>query len=207
MDGLDTMAQNNRLIVGLLFSLAVHGLLIVGLRPMTAPYPVPASLQVELLGAPPASTAAVAVSARSDHSTRLESLPTAESAKVERQQLNTGTEPAAGPNLRLTPDRYYTSRELDVRAEPINEVPLVYPRLAYQNRISGKVTLRILINERGGIDQVSVLAAEPRGVFEEAALAAAQPLRFSPAIRNLQPVKSQKVIEVAFDPYESIHIP
>ena len=66
------------------------------------------------------------------------------------------------------------------QAEPLNEPPLVYPREAYQARLRGKVTLRMLINERGGVDGVTVLEAEPRGVFEAAALEAAQSLALSP---------------------------
>jgi TonB family protein len=103
--------------------------------------------------------------------------------------------------------RYYTSREVDIRAEPMNDVQLVFPRLAYQNRTKGLVVLRILINERGAIDDLAVVESHPKGIFEEAALSATRTVKFSPAIRNGRTVKSQKTIEVAFDPYESIHIP
>jgi len=44
-------------------------------------------------------------------------------------------------------------------------------------------------------------------VFEEAALDAVRSLQFSPAMRFGQRVKSQKTIEVEFDPYASIHVP
>jgi hypothetical protein len=47
-----------------------------------------------------------------------------------------------------------------------------------------------------------VLSAEPEGEFEEAALAAARQLVYDPALRNGRPVKSEKLIEVTFDPYE-----
>ena len=105
------------------------------------------------------------------------------------------------------PEQYYTSREVDVRAEPLNDVQLVYPQLAYQKRMKGKVTLQIFINERGAIDQLLVVSAEPGGIFEEAALAATQALQFSAALKNGRMVKSQKFVEIVFDPYESIHIP
>jgi protein TonB len=69
------------------------------------------------------------------------------------------------------------------------------------------VLLKILINERGAIDDAVIVESEPKGTFEAAALNATLATRFSPAIRNGRPVKSQKMLEVLFDPYESIHIP
>jgi TonB family protein len=79
---------------------------------------------------------------------------------------------------------------------------------AYQMRVRGKVTLRILINERGGVDDVTVVEAEPRGyLFENAALEAVRALQFSPAMRYGNRVKSQKNLEVVFNPYESINVP
>jgi hypothetical protein len=49
-----------------------------------------------------------------------------------------------------------------------------------------------------------VLEATPPGVFEEAALTATQALQFRPARKYGRNVKSQKTIEVTFDPYESV---
>jgi protein TonB len=74
-------------------------------------------------------------------------------------------------------------------------------------RIAGKVALRIFINEQGGIDMISIMAAAPPGVFDEAALTATQALQFTPALKNGREVKSQKTIEVVFNPYERIAIP
>jgi len=55
---------------------------------------------------------------------------------------------------------------------------------------------------------VTVVGVEPRGFhFEEAALEAARALQFSPAMRYGNRVKSQKSLEVVFNPYESIHGP
>jgi TonB family protein len=68
--------------------------------------------------------------------------------------------------------------------------------------------LRILINERGGVDDVTVVEAEPRGYFfEDAALEATRALQFSPAMRFGHRVKSRKDLEVIFNPYESINVP
>lgn len=187
----------------------VHILLLTAARPMTVADAPPQPLQVEIVNiAPGPEVSRITTATPADFQTPASHLPARAAVQpAERPHHNTAAEPVAGPDLRLVPDQYYTSRELDVRAEPLNDISLVYPQLAYQKRMRGMVVLRMLINERGGIDDVAVLESEPYGIFEEAAAGAARAMRFSPAIRNGRPVKSQKTVEVPFDPYESIRIP
>jgi TonB family protein len=112
---------------------------------------------------------------------------------------------ASAPMLPL--NIYYSSSEVDTRAEPLNDVDLVYPLVPYQHRVRGVVRLNIFVNEQGGIDKVAVVESKPSGVFDEAALSAVSALKFSPAIKNGLPVKNRKTIEVTFDPYEKINTP
>lgn len=114
--------------------------------------------------------------------------------------------PTAAPETPVTVDQplYFAAREVDVRAELVKQIDLVYPVKAYEMRLPGRVVVRILINEHGAVDEASVLEATPSGIFEEAALAATQALQFRPAQKYGRNVKSQKTIEVTFDPYESI---
>jgi protein TonB len=165
-------------------------------------------LQVEIVELAPASDSSTVAVPQSDF--RAPAGPAAVRAdkkELERPRQDASATAVTGPELKVVPDRYYTSGELDLRAEPLNEIPLVYPQLAYQRRIKGKVLVRILISHQGRIDEVSIVEAQPQGIFEEATLSATQGLVFSPAIRRGQPVKSQKILEVTFDPYESIHLP
>ena len=104
-------------------------------------------------------------------------------------------------------DIYLGTTEVDVGAEPSNEVFLAYPWMAYAQRLGGKVTVMLLINERGDLDQVTVTAAEPPGIFDAAALEAVNKLRFIPARKNGRDVKSRKTIEVVFDPSEHLNHP
>lgn len=67
--------------------------------------------------------------------------------------------------------------------------------------------LLVFIDERGLIDAIEVTAAEPPGVFEEAAVRAVAATRHSPAMRMGRAVKTVKEVEIAFDPYESIARP
>lgn len=100
------------------------------------------------------------------------------------------------------PDRYFTAREVDTPATPRERVPLIYPENPYVWKLRGVVRVRVFINERGEVDDARVVHAEPAGEFEDAALDAVRRMSYQPAIRNARAVKSQKLIEVTFDPYE-----
>jgi protein TonB len=64
------------------------------------------------------------------------------------------------------------------------------------------VQFRLFINAQGELDKAELIDAKPRGIFEEAAWDAVKKLKFSPASKNGRPVKSQKTIDVVFDPNE-----
>lgn len=112
-------------------------------------------------------------------------------------------DPAAGSAGKA----YLLPGEIDERAYPIRLAALIYPEQAYQMRTRGIVKLRIYINESGKIDAVDVISANPPGVFEEAALQALLATPFMPAKKNGRTVKSQKLIEIKFDPYEAANQP
>lgn len=192
-----TARSNRALAAGVAVSLAVHLLAVVSVRPMSATLASPGPLRVIILRESAQSEPHDAPEAAGQ--------PSARAAEAAAPRPAGAVPESQGFGLPL--DRYYTSRELDVRAEPLNQPPLFYPQEAYQARMRGRVTLRVLVNERGGVDGVTVLDSEPRGVFEAAALEAAQALAFSPAALAGRPVKSQKTLEVVFDPYESIATP
>lgn len=112
------------------------------------------------------------------------------------------TQTVARPRAAL-PVRYFPLREVDTPARPRGTVPLIYPENALIWKLGGVVRLRLLINEQGTVDAAEVVSAQPAGEFEEAALDAVRRLVYDPALRNGRPVKSEKLIEVAFDPYEA----
>ena len=79
--------------------------------------------------------------------------------------------------------------------------PLIYPEIAYLSKLEGGVRARVFISETGVVDSVEIIAARPRrGIFEEAALEALRQVRYKPAEISGERVKSQKLIEVKFNP-------
>jgi protein TonB len=109
--------------------------------------------------------------------------------------------PQPGAGMPLA-DRYFRRSEVDVPAEPIERGPLVYPEHAFFSRLPGTVRARIYISESGAVDAVELVEAHPPGHFEQAALEALRQVRYQPALLSGRPVKSQKLIEVSFKPYE-----
>lgn len=101
------------------------------------------------------------------------------------------------------PDRYLLAREVDTPAVPRETPPLIYPEGPHMWKLRGVVRVRVYISERGDVADARVVHAEPSGDFEEAALDAVRRMVYEPAIKNGLPVKSQKLIEVTFDPYEA----
>lgn len=108
---------------------------------------------------------------------------------------------AVSPRQRLLPvSVYFPSSQLDVQAEVLNDVMLHYPLEAYRQGLRGQVTLKLLISRDGQIDKVTVIDARPKNIFDEAAIAAALQLRYSPAIKDGVAVGAMKKVTITFDP-------
>ncbi len=75
---------------------------------------------------------------------------------------------------------------------------------AYVSKLRGMVKARVYIDEEGKVVSVQIVQAKPRGgIFEEAAQEALRQLRYSPALIAGQAVKTQKLVQVEFNPYEA----
>lgn len=92
----------------------------------------------------------------------------------------------------------YARIGLDPPPLPLEEILPDYP--AQARGVEGSVTLRILISERGLVDEVVVESSYPKGIFEESAIKAFREARFSPGKILGVPVKAQMLIEVDFSP-------
>lgn len=102
--------------------------------------------------------------------------------------------------LPMAVEVYYRGAEVDVRAEATNTPNVEYPGDALSAGVAGVVRLQLKIDHQGVLREATVVAADPAGVFDQAALKAARALRFKPAVRNGVAVGSIKVIEVPFEP-------
>jgi protein TonB len=107
--------------------------------------------------------------------------------------------PSPGVELPFIRDpTYYSAKQLDVYPEPLAPIRLDYPESAANARIDGRLTVQLLIDEFGIVNDVSVVDAKPEGYFEEATLTVFRGARFSPAQRQGHPVKSRVVLQVKY---------
>jgi protein TonB len=113
--------------------------------------------------------------------------------------------PSTGVELPLIRDpTYYPAKQLDVYPEPLAAIRLDYPDTAANARIDGRLTVQLLIDEFGVVNEVSVVDAKPEGYFEEATLAVFRGARFSPAQKQGHAVKSRVVLQVKYLYGESV---
>ena len=108
-------------------------------------------------------------------------------------------EPVVPSPRELAPaPEYALGIRLDPGPRPLDDIDPEYPDPV--NLRTGSVVLRLLISETGHVDDVSVVRADPPGVFDQAAVEAFSKARFSPGVAGGTPVKSQIRVEVQFMP-------
>jgi outer membrane biosynthesis protein TonB len=81
---------------------------------------------------------------------------------------------------------YYAVAALDTPPSLLGPADACYPQGAI-----GEVAYVLLIDEHGAVDQVSVAAVQPSGLFTGAAVELCGQLKFAPGIRNGRPVRSR----------------
>ncbi len=106
--------------------------------------------------------------------------------------------PGTSASRGVLPPRYYPASQLDRPPVPLEAIAPDYPGEAKIPK--GLVTLRVRINERGEVDDVTLLRAEPEGVFERSALEAFAAARFSPGVLDGAAVGSEIDVEVEYLP-------
>lgn len=92
--------------------------------------------------------------------------------------------------------RYLPAHQLDRRPQILSHVEPHFPALALVP--TGRVVLRLYIDETGGVDAVAAESADRTGAFEAAAREAFAAARFLPGIKDGVPVKALVRLEVLF---------
>jgi periplasmic protein TonB len=100
-----------------------------------------------------------------------------------------------------TPDLkgVYEAGELDNSLTVIARVPPDYPLSAKRRGIQGEVKMRILINEQGTVEKVSIVNAKPPGVFDQSVIRCVSRWRFKAGTVGGRPVKALAETTVKFE--------
>jgi len=204
----DLPALLARLLVALVASVALHLGLMQLFSSLPAGKPVPASaprLTARLAPLPQADAPAPVpaplqppVAAASASGAGPAPAPPKTAAPAEPATPQAGS--SATNLVRLPAPRYYRSNELDDKPGLAMAITPQYPATAMQTKQGGRVVLRLLINDRGGLDDISVLEAEPAGVFNDSALEAFRSARFVPGKLEGLDVRTQLDLELSYVP-------
>jgi protein TonB len=92
----------------------------------------------------------------------------------------------------------FNSGDLDQPPRKIVQTAPVYPYKARQRNVEGYVKVKLLVRSDGSVGDVSVLAADPAGLFEAAALKAVPQWKFQPGVIEGQAVPSWVVTTIRF---------
>lgn len=72
---------------------------------------------------------------------------------------------------------------------PIVKVQPVYPRRALSRGIEGYVIVEFTVTKQGTTKDVRVVEADPQGIFDRAAIQAAQKFKYKPRVIDGQPIE------------------
>ena len=92
----------------------------------------------------------------------------------------------------------FNSGDLDQPPRKVVQNTPVYPYKARQRNIEGFVKVKMLVRTDGTVGEVSVLDAQPKGLFDSAALKAVPQWRFQPGVIDGQAVPSWVVTTIRF---------
>jgi protein TonB len=87
---------------------------------------------------------------------------------------------------------------LDRQPAILSQARPVYPYRARTRQIEGSVDLQFTVTAQGTADSVTVTDSQPPGVFDAAAVQAVRSWRFSPGIRDGQPLPVRMQIRIRF---------
>jgi protein TonB len=200
-----------RLLAACCISLALHAWLILAV-PVRAPDAAPGAstpLIARLEAVPAEETRLLTTSEPTPgEQASVAAPPAAASGRARREHVQ---ERAAPPPMQYPPaaalaapaapdETYYPVARLDRLPQELSRLKPVFPERAHASGMrAGEVTLMVMIDENGAVDDASVIEAKPPGYFEESALAwAAQQARFSAAQRSGRNVRSRVLIRLNY---------
>ena len=122
--------------------------------------------------------------------------PEAPATPFQMPKLNVPTNISGGPFLGS-----YTGGDLSAYSEliPLVRIAPQYPRNAARDGITGWVEFEVTINPDGTVRSAKPIKAQPRGVFESAAMQAIMKWKFKPKVVDGKGVESKGIQKIEFN--------
>ncbi|GDX35842.1 hypothetical protein LBMAG18_03530 [Alphaproteobacteria bacterium] len=83
-------------------------------------------------------------------------------------------------------------------AEELNNPSPIYPELARSRGIEGKVTLKVIVNEKGLVDDIAIFNSSGSSMLDLSALETVKNWHFIPAKSNNKSIRSQIMVPIVF---------
>ncbi|KZZ61190.1 hypothetical protein A3762_22275 [Oleiphilus sp. HI0125] len=95
-------------------------------------------------------------------------------------------------------DQVMDKSTVDVPPKVRKRSPIVYPELARKQGVSGYVTMNVLIDEQGNIEDVDIIESKPAEIFDLKAESTIRRWKFEPGTYNGQKVKVWAMQKIVF---------
>ena len=116
--------------------------------------------------------------------------PDADAMAIAAPDLSAGPDLGSGPNL---------GAPSDSDSVPLVRVPPQYPIRAAERGIEGWVVLRFTITAIGTVENPTVLDAQPKRIFDRAAIRALKKWKYRPRIVDGVPIERIEEVRLTFD--------
>lgn len=94
--------------------------------------------------------------------------------------------------------REFGSDEVDQAPRVVKQERPVYPLVARRRNLSGKVTVKFLVDQTGRVAKPKILEAHPQGIFEESVLESVTKWQFKPGMYRGKEVATWVVLPIQF---------
>jgi protein TonB len=95
-------------------------------------------------------------------------------------------------------DQAMDKSSVDMPPRAIKRSPIVYPELARKQGVSGYVTMNVLIDENGSVEDVEIVDSKPVEIFDLKADSTIRRWKFEPATYNGKKVKVWAMQKIVF---------
>ncbi|WP_022667519.1 energy transducer TonB [Desulfospira joergensenii] len=97
------------------------------------------------------------------------------------------------------PDGLFSPGDLDQPLTVLNRIPPLYPIGAKNRGLQGWVEVQFVVTELGSVENIQILSAEPKKVFDASVLQCVSSWRFSPGKIQGVPVKTLARTRIRFE--------
>jgi periplasmic protein TonB len=89
--------------------------------------------------------------------------------------------------------------DLDGPLTPLGRIPPVYPMAAKRRGIQGWVKVKFVVNEQGVVERITIVDAQPAGMFDQSVIRCVSKWRFKPGTVEGLPVKAWVETTIRFE--------